>query len=484
MRHNLGESTGSAIENKVKSGANESSRSSSSSSSTTTTTTTSPTESNPDSDSSVQAHAGSGSDDESEDSSVERRVSFARLFAKGKALKVKEARTGASPSLSARELAQSVPGRDDDDEGAGETPASQTRSESDRSISISSPPNTVPDSGNSVQAQAGSDSDDESEGSSLEGRASSARLLSKANAGRHKQACHVLRPTLSRREVMHSTPGRYDGEEDPGETDCDSAEADSDSEVDSDGISPDPRNTVHVYDSESRVQNHSVDCDPTGGSPLIEFSPPTSPAANHSHQRGWQREPSATASPSPLIEFSPPHQPSIRLARARTQSSHLPETNEQGTEDNDKNKPRPKNNIETQKKIDDPFLGPPKQGWTWYMTEYSLAPPPPFPDSYRHTQGRERSRSPSPTPGPRGRDGRRHRQLPPPGLKFPRGRFQQACTLEARGWRAPQVWDRYGEEYVERSEPRWDGPTTPSTRDEEHASYHRKPASMLHTPRW
>ncbi|KAK0274382.1 hypothetical protein LTR35_009311 [Friedmanniomyces endolithicus] len=150
--------------------------------------------------------------------------------------------------------------------------------------------------------------------------------------------------------------------------------------------------------------------------PLIDFSP--------------------QASPAPLIEFSPLSSPACRLMEGMVMPT-LPMTHD-GDRDEDAN---------------DPFLGPPKHGHTWYMSDYTLAPPPCFADFYQ-PKGRDRSRSPSPTPGPRraAGNGRRLRPVPPPGLKFPRGRYHQVRLTENRNYRFPRVCDEDDEALIEGSE--------------------------------
>ncbi|KAK0940489.1 hypothetical protein LTR29_007948 [Friedmanniomyces endolithicus] len=95
------------------------------------------------------------------------------------------------------------------------------------------------------------------------------------------------------------------------------------------------------------------------------------------------------------------------------------------------------------KEANDPFLGTPKHGQAWYMSDYTLAPPPFFADSYQHSRGRDRSRLPSPTPGPRRALGkaRRLRLMPPPGLEFPRGRYHHVLLAGDRNYRYPQICD-------------------------------------------
>ncbi|KAK0261113.1 hypothetical protein B0A54_11708 [Friedmanniomyces endolithicus] len=154
----------------------------------------------------------------------------------------------------------------------------------------------------------------------------------------------------------------------------------------------------------------------TSSPPLIDFSP--------------------QASPAPLIEFSPLSFPACRFMEGMVMPT-LPMTHD-GDGDKDAN---------------DPFLGPPKHGHTWYMSDYTLAPPPCFADFYQ-PNGRDGSRSPSPTPGPRAAagNGRRLRPMPPPGLKFPRGRYHQVRLTENHNYKFPQVCDEDDEALIEVSE--------------------------------
>ncbi|KAK0939233.1 hypothetical protein LTR48_007224 [Friedmanniomyces endolithicus] len=150
--------------------------------------------------------------------------------------------------------------------------------------------------------------------------------------------------------------------------------------------------------------------------PLIDFSP--------------------QASPAPLIEFSP----LSSLACRRMEGMVMPSLAEEQSGDREED-------------ANDPFLGPPKHGHAWYMSDYTLAPPPSF-SEFHQSKGRDRIRSPSPTPGPRtaAGNGRRLRPMPPPGLKFPRGRYHQVRLTENRNYRFPQVCDEDDEALIEGSE--------------------------------
>ncbi|KAK0300033.1 hypothetical protein LTR91_017369 [Friedmanniomyces endolithicus] len=144
----------------------------------------------------------------------------------------------------------------------------------------------------------------------------------------------------------------------------------------------------------------------TSSPPLIDFSP--------------------QASPAPLIEFSPLLSPACLLMEGMVMPSFpVRQKGDDGKEAND------------------PFLGTPKHGQAWYMSDYTLAPPPFFADSYQHSRGRDRGRLPSPTPGPRRALGkaRRLRLMPPPGLEFPRGRYHHVLLAGDRNYRYPQICD-------------------------------------------
>ncbi|KAK0874374.1 hypothetical protein LTS02_000290 [Friedmanniomyces endolithicus] len=182
---------------------------------------------------------------------------------------------------------------------------------------------------------------------------------------------------------------------------------------------------VRVYEHRDSCSTGESDTEDRGGwkaaqspaalspAPLIDFSP--------------------QASPAPLIEFSPLSSPACRLMEGMVMPTLSMEHD--GNRKKDENVP---------------FVGPPKHGHAWYMSDYTLAPPPSFADFYQ-SKGRDRSRSPSPTPGPRraAGNGRRLRPMPPPGLKYPRGRYHQIRLTENRNYRFSQVYDEDDEALIE-----------------------------------
>ncbi|KAK1073597.1 hypothetical protein LTR12_005095 [Friedmanniomyces endolithicus] len=195
---------------------------------------------------------------------------------------------------------------------------------------------------------------------------------------------------------------------------------------------------VRVYEHRDSCSTGESDTGDRGGWKSVQSAAASSPAPLIDF--------SPQASPAPLIEFSPLSSPACRLMEGMV----IPalQTERDGDREEDAN---------------DPFLGPPKRGHAWYMTDYTLRSPPLFTDFYQ-SKGRDRSRSLSPTPGPRGAlgNGRRFRPVPTPGLKFPRGRYHQVRLTDNRNYRFPQVCDEEDDEvYTEGPESAgWKGAST------------------------